>query len=964
MPSATAAQTDPLLEGLTQAQQEAVHHAEGPLLIIAGAGTGKTSVITRRIAWLIQAKRARPEEILALTFTDKASFEMRERVDLLLPYGYVDVVIKTFHAFGDQLVRDHAPAAGLSPQFRVLSQPEQRVFMRRHIFDFPLEHLRPLHDPTRYLEALLAVFARAKDEAASPEEFLKAAGDSQVGEGSPHGMEIARCYEAYQRALKQEDAVDFGDQVLLAVRLLEEHSELRRGFRKRFKYILVDEFQDTNYSQFRMLQLIASPTSNVTVVGDDDQSIYKWRGAALSNVIKFLEHYTQVRTVVLTDNFRSGQSLLDCSYRLIRFNDPDRLEVRNGIDKRLKARREGTNPEPKCQMFDTVSSEADWVARQIRDTVESGLRTPKDHAILVRSNRDAEIFLRALNVAGVPWQFSGASGLFFREESKMLLSCLKVLGDPDDNLSWYHVASSPLYRVPMRDLAAVLAAARSSHMSFRQILESWDTEKGDSTLTPKGQETLTQFRSDVDRLLELSRMRSAGQVLYQWLKERGFLTAMGSGEGVEEAIQLQTVGRFFERLQDVERLIGGQLPEIMQHMDLFQALGNEPVFEDDAWADRVQVLTIHKAKGLEFPVVFLVSLLQGRFPTVRRREVIELPAALVKDILPSGDYHLQEERRLFYVGMTRAREELYMTAAHDYGGKSVRKISQFVLEALQLTRESLTVNRSGSRQRLERSRSEKPLKTQRVNLSQTLRLNPHGVDDYITCPLKYRYSHVLRLQAMRHHLVVYGAALHTAIEQFFKRRLDGGAISLEELYDVFESCWSSQGFLTREHETLRLAQGKRTLERFYRSQQEAPENPSLIEEKFQFSIGKKLVVVGRWDRVDCTDKESVIIDYKSSEVREEKAANRRARESLQMVIYALAWKKLHGELPTRVELRFLETGVTGTAVFDEQDMAKAQTRILDAAMGIRAGDFQAKPQEFSCKWCAYQEICPSAYKVG
>ncbi|MBI2104631.1 MAG: ATP-dependent helicase [Candidatus Omnitrophica bacterium] len=963
-----------LLDDLTQAQRDAVVHEGGPLLIVAGAGSGKTTVIARRIAWLIAAKRVRPDELLGLTFTDKAAEEMEERVDLLVPYGYVDIALHTFHAFGDQLLRDHALKLGLSPHFRVLSRAEQLVFLRQHVFELPLRLFRPLNDPARFLEALAAVFARAKDEAAGPEEFLacaeeltRLAGDSPADDPrraeATRVRELAEAYAAYQRLLRQADAVDFGDQVLLAVQLLERHPDVLAATQRRFRHLLVDEFQDTNYAQFRLLQLLAPPDAHITVVADDDQSIYKWRGAAISNVLKFLDHYAGVRTVVLTENFRSSQRILDCAYRLIRFNDPDRLEVRQGIDKRLIARAGRAEEEPHLHVFDTVSGEADWVAQTIRQAIEAGARRAADFAILVRSNREADLFLRALNVAGVPWQFSGASGLFAREESKLLVSCLKTLADPDDSLSWYHVASSPLYRCPMPDLARVLALASRTNQSFRAVLRQAEQEAAPGeALSEAGKRRLGELAGDVERLLERSRTLSGGQLLYQWLTDRGFLAALSRGERAEEAAQLQTVARFFDRLRRVEELAGGRLPELMAHLELFQAMGNEPIDEDDAWADRVNVLTLHKAKGLEFPVIFLVGLVQGRFPTPQRHDPIELPEALIKDILPSGNYHLQEERRLFYVGMTRAKEQLYLTCSYDYGGKTARKVSQFVLEALDLSSQSPPAKKASARELIDRSETRPPLPLAPAAPGRgPLRLDPHGVDDYLTCPLKYRYSHILKIPVLRHHLVVYGAALHKAVETFFKRQLQGSPMDEAELLRAFEAHWRSEGFLTREHEELRLAQGRETLRRFFAQQRETPERPTLIEERFRFQF-EDLLVVGRWDRVDRRGDEVVIIDYKSSEVNDQGAADRRTRESLQLALYALAWRALHGQPPTRVELRFLETGVVGRAQFSDADLERAASRLRDAARGIRAQDFHAQPQEFACRWCAFQPICPFAFQ--
>ncbi|HET6781455.1 MAG TPA: UvrD-helicase domain-containing protein, partial [bacterium] len=258
---------DRILTGLNSHQREAVTHEHGPLLIVAGAGTGKTAVITRRIAWLIATKRVRPSEILALTFTEKAATEMEERVDLLVPYGYTDVWISTFHAFGDRVLRDHALEMGLSPDFRVLSRPEQVIFFRERLFEFPLEYYRPLGDPTRYIEALIALFSRAKDEDTGPAEYLAYAedvvrqaeadpGNRELGDRARQQLEVARTYVRYQEMLAKEGLVDFGDLITLTLRLFRDRPQVLRTYQERFKHILVDEFQDTNYAQFQMVRLL------------------------------------------------------------------------------------------------------------------------------------------------------------------------------------------------------------------------------------------------------------------------------------------------------------------------------------------------------------------------------------------------------------------------------------------------------------------------------------------------------------------------------------------------------------------------------------------------------------------------------------------------------------------------------------------------------------------------------------
>src|SRR5579872_2904795 len=448
---------DAVLDGLTTQQREAVIHAEGPLLIVAGAGTGKTTVITRRIGHLISSRRVRPEQVLALTFTDRAAAEMEERVDRLVPYGYTQAWISTFHAFGDRVLRDHALHLGLPPDFRVLNRAEQAIFIRERLFEFPLDHFRPLGDPARYVDALIGLISRAKDEDITPEEYAAYADrlvasvaaqpdDAVLADHARQQRELAAAYRVYQDLLAKDGRLDFGDLIVLTIRLLREHPDVLQRYQEQFHHILVDEFQDTNYAQFELVKLLADARRNLTVVADDDQAIYRFRGASYSNITFFTETYADARTVVLTRNYRSTQFILDAAYRLIRHNDPDRLEVRVGIDKRLEAVA-GPGTLPRHLHYESLGAEADGVADRIAERVKAGVWQYRDVALLVRANKDADPFLRALNMRGIPFQFSGTRGLYDREEIRLLTSFLRALAHPEDR-SLYHLSASPLYGVP------------------------------------------------------------------------------------------------------------------------------------------------------------------------------------------------------------------------------------------------------------------------------------------------------------------------------------------------------------------------------------------------------------------------------------------------------------------------------------------------------------------------------------
>ncbi|MBA2374462.1 MAG: ATP-dependent helicase, partial [Chloroflexi bacterium] len=687
---------DALLGGLDPDQLRAVTHAGGPLLIVAGAGTGKTQVITRRIAWLIATRRARPSEILALTFTDKAAAEMAVRVDQLVPYGYTDTAISTFHAFGDGLIREFALELGLPTDVRVLTRPEVVIFLREHLFEFELDRYRPLGDPTRFLAALATLFSRCKDEDISPAAYLAHA-DRLTAEAAAVALavepgaaatdtdrdavdalveearrqdELARAYARYQELLAANGFIDFGDQVALALKLVRESAAVRAEIQARFRYILVDEFQDTNRAQGELVAILAEPHQNVAVVGDDDQAIYAFRGAAIDNILGFRERYRAARTVVLRRNYRSHAPILDAAHRLVRFNDPDRLEVRTGISKRLRAERVSAAPRPiRLEVFGTGAEEADWIADEIARRVAAGGRS-RDHAILVRANGHADPILRALNLGGIPWRFSGTSGLYARPEVRLLMAFLRAIADLASSVDLYGVAASEVYALGGEDLTSIVNTARRRNRSLWDILEELDRQPGILRISPANRAAVTKLVADIRRYVSLAHERPTGEVLYAFLRESGILGRLARTDTVAAEEALQNIARFFEIVRAQSALLADDRAIfVARHLQTLIEAGDDPATAElDPDADAVAVLTVHKAKGLEFPVVFLPGLIAGRFPGTGRGEPLGLPVGLGRGIAPTPERALAEERRLCYVAMTRARDELILSYAADYGG--------------------------------------------------------------------------------------------------------------------------------------------------------------------------------------------------------------------------------------------------------------------------------------------------------
>jgi DNA helicase-2/ATP-dependent DNA helicase PcrA len=1014
-----------LLRGLNADQRRAVTHGDGPLLVVAGAGTGKTQVITRRIAWLIATRRAKPSEILALTFTDKAAEEMQLRVDQLVPYGYADTTIATFHAFGDRLIREFAFELGRAPDLRVVSRPEVVVFLRERLFDLGLDEYRPLGDPDRFLGALAALFARCRDEDVSPARYREyadrlavdaavAAAEVEAGhdvgdedrdraaalaETARRQLELATAYGRYTDLLAEHGAIDFGDQVSLALRLMRESAAARRVVQDRFRYVLVDEFQDTNRAQSELVAILAERHRNVTVVGDDDQSIYRFRGAAISNILEFRDRYRGARTVVLRRNYRSLAPILDRAHRLIRHNDPDRLEVRVGISKRLVPERSAPDAPPvRHRVFGTPAEEADWIAGDIRARLAAGAAA-RDHAVLVRANADADPILRALNAAGVPWRFSGSSGLYARPEIRLLLSLLRAVADPGSTVDVYALAASEHFAVPADDLAALMSASRRQHRPAVELLDALEAEPGLVRLSDAGRTTLRRLRADLRRYTELAQRRPAGEVLYTFLRESGWLGALTGAASVRGDEAVANIARFFDIVRAQSAVLADDRAVFLaRHLRTLIDAGDDPATADlDPDVDAVAVLTVHKAKGLEFPVVYVPGLAADRFPARGRRETLPLPAALVDEILPEGDGHLQEERRLFYVAMTRARDELHLSHATEGPGGRARRVSPFVLEALELPSERSAASAPAAP--LEKLAAMAPRaptpEPQPAPIEGPLTLSHSAIDDYLSCPLRYKFSHVLRVPTPPHHAMVYGAALHQAVQEFHRAHARGRVLSEAELIAAFEAAWTSEGFLSREHEAARLEAGRDALRRFRAAQLEPDAViPAWVEREFAFGLDGDRIR-GRFDRVDIVPlgpdgaavadageaaamaamaradvveptlellgRERVTItDYKSGDVRDLAKARQRARDSLQLQIYAMAYEAMTGRLPEAVQLHFLDSGVTGRAEVDPARLGKARATIAKVAAGVRARDYTPTPDTMTCTYCPFRDICPSS----
>jgi DNA helicase-2/ATP-dependent DNA helicase PcrA len=958
-------------------QRAAVEHGDGPLLIVAGAGTGKTTVIARRIAHLIETKRARPSEILALTFNDKAAAEMQERVDLLVPYGYADVGVQTFHAFGENVLAAHGLEIGIAPGFSVLDATSQALFLAERLDELGLERYRPLSDPTRYVTGLAGFFSRAKDDPWGPEDvrrfaeerLAEAAAARASGGGDPSLVEaledegarlaeLAEAYERYNRLLWRAGFLDFGDLLSLTHRLFQESPAALRRVRERLRYVLVDEFQDTNPVQFRIVRRLVEEHRNLVVVGDDDQSIYGFRGAHLKNILEFRGHYPEAREIVLRRNYRSTRQILARARRLIVQNQ-ERLEVRYGISKELRTEKEG--PDPVWKEFEGEADEAAWVADEIAGAIREKRRRPRDIAILVRNNRHAEPFLRALDERGVPYYFSGSRGLFQRPEIKELIALLQSLFQ-DSRPEFLYLLASEAYGVPEDDLTKLMHLLARQPAPLRALFRRAAAGRDGLDLSENGRTRLAALLEDVEALQEFARGRRTGEVLYHYLERRGTLRDLMASRTFEDEARARNIVKFFALIRSFEKVaVADRVALFLRHFEAVREFGEDPaVAELGESSDVVQVQTIHRAKGLEFPVVYLVQMATYRFPTSARAPSLEAPRGRAREE-DASVAHREEERRLGYVAFTRAKEELFLTFARDYGGGQKRKASVFLAEAFDIGKTPPPRARRRVLDEIEdqKAREGGGIEPERPAIREPLQLSYKRLEDYETCPLKYRLLHGLAVHPIltADHRVNFGNAVHQAVAFAQRRRMEGVLLDDEAWVEILRGAWRSEGYRNEEHERQRFAQGVEALRAFRMREVLAGPAPAAVERHFRVKL-RDVVVTGSIDRVDeRADGGVTLVDYKTTDLDEGEKADKESKDSLQLSVYALAYRELTGRLPDRLELRYVLTGVVGVSACDEARLERARARIEAIAAAIRAESFDARPDPRRCSICACRPIC-------
>ncbi|WP_041450079.1 DNA helicase PcrA [Amphibacillus xylanus] len=632
----------PLLKGLNNRQQEAVRHTDGPLLVMAGAGSGKTRVLTHRIAYLLDEKDVSPRNILAITFTNKAAREMKDRVTNLIGPEADQMWVSTFHSMCVRILRRDADKIGINRNFTIFDTADQLTVIKNVLKERNI-------DPKKYQpRSFLAGISSAKNKLQTPDQYQKVAGDYF------HKM-VADVYQDYQTTLLRNHSMDFDDLIMQTALLFKRAPEVLEYYQRRFQYIHVDEYQDTNYAQYDLVKKLAEKYQNLCVVGDSDQSIYRWRGADIKNILSFEKDYPNATVVFLEQNYRSTESILNAANAVIK-NNPDHKEKKLWTD-------QAGGSKLKYYKAQTERYESLYVAEQIEKYIHEQRFNYRDIAILYRTNAQSRVIEETFVKANIPYQMVGGTKFYDRKEIKDILAYLRLISNPDDDVSFVRIVNEPKRGIGATTIEKLQNYATANEISLFTAIKEIDFVG----LGARATKSLAEFGEMVSNWIQQQEFLTATDMVEQVLKKSGYEEMLENERTIEAKTRLENINEFksvtkhFEKNSDDQTLLA-----FLTDLALISDIDS---MDDDPFADnKVTMMTLHAAKGLEFPVVFLVGMEEGIFPHSRSA---------------MDDEEMAEERRLAYVGITRAEKELHLTHAVTrtlYGETKWNNMSRFIRE--------------------------------------------------------------------------------------------------------------------------------------------------------------------------------------------------------------------------------------------------------------------------------------------
>src|SRR5215472_4407149 len=963
---ATLFEMAPLEDGglrLNEAQRRAILHGEGPLLVIAGAGTGKTRVITERIRHLLDSNpQLSGENILGLTFTKKAAGEMKARVVKATGERGKTVTLDTFHSFCESLLKD------TDPQRVLLGKEDHWILLRRNLARLKLDKYRRLAEPGEFLSDFVEFFSRCQDELVSAKDyqqyvdllarelqdergFLDADTLADREEMVAREQEIARAYRASEELLHEKKRVSLGSLIPSAVASLETDAALRESLQQRFRYILVDEFQDTNIAQLRLLELLAGESRNIFAVGDNDQAIYRFRGASFASFQLFLQKFAGWKPggdsgkfrVSLTENYRSTPTILRVATQVIGQNT-----VSADFPKKFLSAERPEGQKIRIVEFANEEEEARWVADELGRMHAAG-RLWKDFGVLYRQHAHRDELVRELATRRIPFVITRLS-ILDHPLVKDALAYLRLLARPFDDLSCARVLSAPAWNLQARDLVRLAErTAKRRGTALFDVLQAPQSElpfDGSHAAI----EPLLDFFSGQRKTMKRRTDREILAGLLEWLE----VPQRASEQDYKYVARLAEFAKEWEPKSDTRGL-----PEFIEYLDWYEQAGGVVALEDDAPEDAVKLMTVHGAKGLEFSHVFVLRVNNKKFPATERPRVFEFPARLMKEGEPAEQFHIQEERRLFYVALTRAQERLTLTTLTEPKGKvpvfievilmdpavrrrDVRQMMPKLPSVLQnAAARAASAPASGD---LFASSGPAKIFSRIADWAETfhpappepLTLSSSAVNGYRTCPQQYLFGYLWSLKEGPRAALSFGSIMHNAIKRFLGELRKGNRLPFEEVQRIFEMEWRSVGFEDEYQEAEYKKDGIEQLRVFHRAVMGARPEVLEQEKRFELPLEHNVIITGRMDQVNSLGRNDVeIVDYKTGRPKKESLA----KKDLQLSLYALAAREIFEWNPVRLVFHYLQTNQVQVTARDAKQLEEAQSIVQEAAADIRAGQF-------------------------
>jgi DNA helicase II / ATP-dependent DNA helicase PcrA len=965
-----------------ESQKRAITHGEGPLLVIAGAGTGKTRVITERIRHLLEWDASLSgENILGLTFTDKAAGEMKSRVIKAVGERAKDVTLKTFHAFCESLLKD------VDSDHVMLDKVDHWILLRRNLNRLQLERYRRLAEPGQFLSDFIEFFSRCQDELVSCGDYQRYAEQlatklqaerAQLDtdtllereETVAREREIARAYQASEELLREKKRSSFGSLITGAVELLERDAALRATLQNQYRYILVDEFQDTNIAQLRLLELLANDSRNIFAVGDNDQAIYRFRGASFGSFKLFLERFAGWREgddstpfrVSLTENYRSTPNILRVASQVIGMNTTSA-----DFPKKVLTTSRPEGEKIRVVELAEIEDEARWVAGEI-ERIHCAGRRWRDFAALYRAHNHRDALVRELSRRKIPFVISRLS-ILEHPLVKDLIAYLRLIAKPYDDIAATRVLAAPAWRLTPPELVRLAERARKSR---KKIYDELQTKQASLPFEPSANE-LTELLEFLSAQRKTVHFRTAAEILDELLEWLEIYPRISE----RDRAYVKRLPEFVKAWEPKSETRG--LPEFVEYLEYFDQAGGTISLEEDAPGDAVQLMTVHGAKGLEFSHVFVLRVNKNKFPQPERSHVFEFPARLMKEGAPEERFHYQEERRLYYVALTRAQDRLTITSVAEKKGRVPPFIEDILMESsvkrrdvLQLAPKVAPVPADSSDEP-DAGTAQNPLFTPPGGLpkvfsriakwaetfhppsSEPLELHPSAVQSYRSCPQRYLFSSLWSLQEGPKATLTFGRVVHGTIRRMMAEFKKGNRLPFDEVQRIFETEWSTVGFEDEYQEGEYKKDGLEQLRSFHQAALEQPLLVLELEKTFALPVENNVILKGRIDQINSLGRRDVeIVDYKTGKPKKDSDA----RKDLQLSIYAIATKEIFEWNPVRMVFHYLQNNQRQETTRDAKQLDDAVRVVQEAAADIRAGEFPAKPG-FICRNCAYKPICPA-----